>query len=56
MNEDGMILAYDEETGTWGVKEEPYCVVELPTEEDYKRFEEMVKFWKDHHDEEGNEI
>ena len=29
-------LIYDEKTGTWGEKKEPYITIEVETEEDYK--------------------
>lgn len=44
-------LYYDEQEKCWKKKPEPYCVVELLTEEDYNRFQEMVDFWNEHHPE-----
>lgn len=44
-----LALYYDEEEGVWKRKPEPYCVIEIPTEEDYKKFQEMVEFWNEHH-------
>lgn len=29
-------IIYDEKTGTWGEKKEPYITIEVETEEDYK--------------------
>lgn len=40
----------------WEEYKEPFATVEFPTEADYKAFEEMVDFWRKHHNEEGNEI
>ena len=50
-----MDLCYDEKTGMWGTKKEPYVCIEIATEEDYKLLEKMVAYWHEHHDEEGNE-
>ena len=41
-NDDGIILQMQED-GVWGIKEEPYCTVELQTKEDYEKLEEMLE-------------
>lgn len=38
-----MILRYDESTGTWGIKKEPYITIEVETEEDFKELQEAIK-------------
>ena len=41
-NDDGIILQMQED-GVWGIKEEPYCTVELQTKEDYEKLEEILE-------------
>lgn len=36
-------LIYDEKTGTWGEKKEPYITIEVESEEDYKVLLEMFE-------------
>lgn len=50
-----MDIYYDEKTGMWDAKEEPYACVEFVAEEDYELFKKMVAYWHEHHDAEGNE-
>ena len=38
-----MNLIYNEETGLWEEYQEPYCSLDIPTEEDWKIFEEATK-------------
>ena len=53
---DGIELIYDEKTGTWK-EHKPFMVVEFPTEEDWNRFQEILKFWKDNHSgEDGDNV
>jgi hypothetical protein len=52
--EEGISLAFDNETGTWAIKKEPFAVVEFETEEDYNLFLEMVRFYKQNHKQEEN--
>jgi hypothetical protein len=53
---EGIQFVYDEESGTWKRKEEPFAIVEFATEEDYERFLEMVEFWNENHKEEALKI
>ena len=41
-NDDGIILQMQED-GTWGIKEEPYCTVELQTKEDYEKLQKALE-------------
>ena len=43
---DALFLTYDEETGEWGEKKEPYAVIEVETEEDYNYIQAALKFYK----------
>ena len=45
-----LVIVFDDETESWKIKEEPYAVIECPTEEDYEHFKEMVDFYKKHHE------
>ena len=45
-----MEIVYDPETGCFKKHEEPYCIMEFPTEEDFKAFLEMKEFWNEHHE------
>lgn len=45
-------LFFNEATGCWEEKKEPYMVIEFPTKEDYELFEEMIAFYKEHHKQE----
>lgn len=38
-----MNIIFDEDTGLWEMKKEPYATVEIATEKDYKQFCEMTK-------------
>ena len=38
-----LILAYDEESGTWGMKKEPYATIEVETEKDFNDLQDAVK-------------
>lgn len=49
MGEDGILLAYDPETGMWGEKKEPYATIECETEEDYNFLLNAMLFYKAHH-------
>ncbi len=42
-------MYFDKKEGVWKEHEEPFAVIECPTEEDYLRFQEMVAFWNEHH-------
>ena len=36
-------LVYDEKTGTWGKKKEPYTTIEVETEKDFKLLKERIE-------------
>ena len=36
-------LVYDRKTGTWGEKKEPFAIIEIDTESDYKFFVERAE-------------
>ena len=38
-----MNLIYNEKTGLWEEYQEPYCSLDIPTEEDWKLLEEATK-------------
>lgn len=44
-----MNLFYNDKTGKWEERKEPFSVVEFPTEEDYNVFLDMLEFWKERH-------
>lgn len=46
-----MDIVYDEKTGKWGVKKEPYMTLEIETEEDWNFLQKAVAFYKEHHKE-----
>lgn len=46
-----MDFVFDEETGTFNQKKEPFAIIELETEKDYKHFLQMVEFWLENHEE-----
>lgn len=37
-----MEIVYDESTGTWGEREEPYTTLDVQTEEDWNKLELMI--------------
>ena len=37
-----MEIVYDESTGTWGEREEPYTTLDVQTEEDWNKLEFMI--------------
>lgn len=39
-----MVICQNED-GTWGEYEEPYTTVDFKTEEDYKKFEEILNYY-----------
>lgn len=43
-----MNLIYDEKTGTWGTKKEPFITIEVQTQEDYEFLKKAVEFYKEH--------
>ena len=43
MNNDNGIILGMQEDGTWGIKEEPYCTMEVATKEDYEELQEMLE-------------
>lgn len=43
-----MNLIYDEKTGTWGTKKEPFITIEIQTEEDYEFLKKAIKFYREH--------
>ncbi len=45
---DGLSIVYNEETGLWEEKPEPFAVVEYLTEEDFKFVEAAVEHYKKH--------
>lgn len=36
-------IIYDEKTGTWGEKKEPFAIIEIASEKDYRFFHERLK-------------
>ena len=46
-----MELVYNEQTGMWEERKEPYCTLEFATEEDWNFFLKMRDFWNEHHKE-----
>lgn len=52
-NDDGIRIVYDEKTGEWHEAKEPYAVIEIQTEEDYKHLKEMIEFYQKNHKEEN---
>lgn len=45
---DELIVMYNEETGLWEQKPEPFAVVEYPTEEDFEYLKMVLDFHKKH--------
>lgn len=45
-----MDLVYDEKTGTWDAKKEPYITIEVETKEDYEFIQNAIKFYKEYLD------
>ena len=41
-NDDGIILQM-QEGGVWGIKEEPYCTIEVDTKEDYEGLQKALE-------------
>jgi hypothetical protein len=51
-------IIYNEKTGEWEKKEEPFATVELKTEEDFNYLQKALKFYKESHlksDKESND-
>lgn len=46
--DDEFIVMYNEETGMWEQKPEPFAVVEYPTEEDFEHLKNVLDFYKKH--------
>ena len=44
-------IVYNEETGEWEKKEEPFAVIECKTEEDFEYIQKALKFYKENHKE-----
>ena len=40
--DDGIVLRMQED-GSWAIKKEPYCTIEIETEEDYLKLERLLK-------------
>ena len=51
-----MKIYYNEKTGEWEEKKEPYMTLEVETEEDWKHLQECVAYWNEHHGKERNEF
>ena len=49
---DDIKLYYNETTGAFEQREEPYAVVEFQTKEDFDLFNEMVRFYQENHKQE----
>lgn len=45
-----MELVYNEETGVWEQRKEPYATIEAETEEDYNELIKAVEFYKKYKD------
>ena len=45
---DEIALTFDEETGVWTEKKEPYCTVEFDTKEDFDFFNAAIKFYREY--------
>ena len=45
---DEIVLVFDEETGVWTEKKEPYCTVEFDTKEDFDFFNAAIKFYREY--------
>ena len=43
-----MDFIYNEETGTWDAKKEPFITIEVQTEEDYEFLKKAIEFYKEH--------
>lgn len=44
---DKFLIDYDAETGTWKEKKEPYCTIEIETEEDFEILQTAIKeYWE----------
>ena len=46
-----MDFVYNEETGCWEQRKEPYAVIELETEEDYNELVKAVEFYNKYKEE-----
>lgn len=51
MVNNSMEIVYNPTTQKWEKKKEPYTILEIATEEDYKKLCEMIEFWNEHHKE-----
>ena len=51
---DDIKMYYNETTGAFEQREEPYAVVEFQTKEDFDLFNEMVRFYQENHKQEEN--
>ncbi len=47
---DNFETVYNEETGCWEEKEEPYMTIEIPTEDDYRLLMKKIEFYDKNHD------
>ena len=45
-----MELVYNEQTGCWEQRKEPYATIEVETEEDYNELIKAVEFYKKYKD------
>lgn len=46
-----MELVYNEQTGCWEQRKEPYATIEVETKEDYDELVKAVEFYKKHKEE-----
>ena len=49
MEEENFEIVYNEETGEWEKKEEPFAVIECKTEKDFEYIQKALKFYKENH-------
>ena len=42
IDKDGLVLSLNED-GVWGIKEEPYCTIEVATKEDYEGLQKALE-------------
>lgn len=42
-------IVYNEKTGEWEKKEEPFAVIECKTEEDFEYIQKALKFYNEKH-------
>ena len=49
-----LVLVYNEKTGLWEKKKDPYITIEVETKKDFEELQKAWEFWNKHKEDEAN--